>query len=98
VYHDKRIQADGKVAVSEAERYYSAEAALLMAWKYSRPDLVDEWSEELLGSSEIPHLKAVEEFRRRAQTGTLPTPLDPEARVAEFVGHYYGEHRFDVDV
>ena len=98
VFHDKRIQSDGKVAVSAAERYYSAEAALLMAWKYSRPDLVDSWSEELLGSSEIPHLKAVEEFRSRQQAGTLPTPLDPEGQVAEFVGHYYGEHRFDVDV
>ncbi len=98
VFHDKRIQTDGKMAVSDAERYYSAEAALLMAWKYSRPDLVQSWSEELLGSSEIPHLKAVEEFRTRQQAGTLPTPLDPEGRVAEFVGHYYGEHRFDVDV
>ena len=98
VFHDKRIQSDGKVVVSDAERYYAAEAALLMAWKYSRPDLVEEWSSELLGSSETPHRNAANEFRAREKAGTLPTPLDPDGCVAEFVGHYYGEHRFDVEV
>ncbi len=98
VFHDKRIQVDGRLVVSDAERYYSAEAALLMAWKYSRPDLVALWSEEMLATSESQKVKAVKEFRSRAETGALPTPLDREGRVAEFVGYYYGEHRFDVSV
>ena len=64
VFHDKRIQVDGRLVVSDAERYYSAEAALLMAWKYSRPDLVALWSEEMLATSESPKVKAVQEFPR----------------------------------
>ena len=65
VFHDKRIQVDGRLVVSDAERYYSAEAALLMAWKYSRPDLVALWSEEMLATSESQKVKAVKEFRSR---------------------------------
>jgi GT2 family glycosyltransferase len=98
VYHDKRLQPDGRMVVSDSERYYSAEAALLMAWKYSRPDLVELWAEELMATGESPHLKAVKTFRQRQDAGTLPAPIDPEGLVAEFVGHYYGEHRFDVRV
>ena len=97
-YHDKRLESDGRMIVGDSERYYAAEAALLMAWKYSRPDLAELWSEELLTTGEIPHRKAVETFRDRERDGTLPTPIDPDGVVAEFVGYFYGKHRFDVSV
>jgi GT2 family glycosyltransferase len=98
VFHDKRLEADGRISVSNAERYYAAEAALLMAWKYSRQDLVDTWSEELMASSAPDHVKAVEVFLERARNQDLPTPIDPDGIVAEFSGHYYGQHRYDVNV
>jgi Glycosyl transferase family group 2 len=98
VFHDKRLHSDGRMVTSDAERYYAAEAALLMAWKYSRPDLVECWSEELSTSSDPVHRKAVQMFRERESNGSLPDPLDAEGRVAEFVGHSYGHHRFDVNV
>jgi hypothetical protein len=98
VFHDKRLETDGRMAVSAAERYYAAEAALLMAWKYSRPDLVALWIQELLASSEPEHGRAVDAFRVRESGGTLPTPLDPEGAVAQFTGYYYGDHRYDVSV
>jgi GT2 family glycosyltransferase len=97
-YHDKRLESDGRMIVGDSERYYAAEAALLMAWKYSRPDLVELWSEGLLTTGEDPHRKAVQTFRDRKRDGTLPTPIDPEGLVAEFVGYTYGKHRFEVSV
>lgn len=98
VFHDKRIRADGKLLTSETERYYAAEASLLMAWKYSRPDLVAEWSTVLLASDAAEHHRAVESFRRREHDAHLPTPIDPDGRVAEFVGNFYGPHRYLVSV
>lgn len=98
IFHDKRLDPDGRMVTSEAEKYYAAEAALLMAWKYSRPDLVESWSEGLAASADSRHTRAVQAFRDREASGTLPKPIDPDARVAQFVGHYYGEHRFDVSV
>jgi hypothetical protein len=38
--------------------------------------------------------KAAKVFRDRQAAGTLPTPLDPEGRVAEFIGTDFAEHRF----
>ena len=98
VFHDKRLTSDGRMLVNDSERYYSAEAALMMAWKYSRPDLVDQRMEELSSTEEPLYERAVTNFLKRQESGTLPEPLDKEHRVAEFVGHYYGQHRFDVRV
>jgi len=97
IFHDKRLDRDGQVVPTEAEVYYSAEAALMMAWKYSRPDLVEQWSEGLLATGLDTHRRAVEVFRRRHEEGTLPSPLDPEGRVAVFMGNNYGTHRFGYD-
>jgi len=97
IFHDKRLDRDGQVIPTAAEIYYSAEAALMMAWKYSRPDLVEKWCEGLLATGLDTHRRAVEVFRRRQGERTLPSPLDPEGRVAEFVGNNYGAHRFRYD-
>jgi GT2 family glycosyltransferase len=96
VFHDKRLNEKGILMPSHAEFYYSAEAALLMAWKYSRPDLVERWSSELLDGGNMEHRRAVEEFRRRQVESRLPEPLDPEGRVATFMGYNYARHRFGV--
>ena len=96
VFHDKRLNGEGHLLPSSAEVYYSAEAALLMAWKYSRPDLVEKWSGELLEGGNTEHRRAVEEFRRRQADLSLPEPLDPEAKVATFVDYNYAQHRFGV--
>jgi hypothetical protein len=98
VFHDKRLISDGTLLVSEAERYYAAESSLLMAWKYSRPDLVTKWSAELLASDHPEHHRALESFRERERQGHLPPQLDPLGSVAAFVGHYYGQYRYHVRV
>jgi hypothetical protein len=98
VFHDKRLHADGKLSVTEIERYNAEEAALLMAWKYSRPDLVDEWSEWMMQTGLPEHRSAVAAFEERRQTGRLPTPIDPHGTVAEFSFRSFGRHRYEVSV
>jgi hypothetical protein len=94
IFHDKRLDLDAVVVSGEAELYYSAEAALMLAWKYSRPDLVDEWLEHFLTSPMHQWVDAANAFTKRRSEGTLPAPIDPEGRVAQFFGMHFARHRY----
>jgi len=94
LFHDKRLTTDAQMQVGDAEHYYAAEAAMMLAWKYSRPDLADQWASELERSTMDLQRKAARVFRERQAAGTLPTALDPDGRVAEFIGTDFAEHRF----
>jgi GT2 family glycosyltransferase len=97
VFHDKRLDAHGQIVPGEAEVYYSAEASLMMAWKWSRPELLEWNRERLLTSGSDLHRKAVKVFDSRRERNDLPLPLDPERRVAQFEGYNYTRHRFLYD-
>ncbi len=94
VFHDKRLGSDARWAPSNAEKYYSGEAALMLAHKFSRPEIVS----KLLGtfsSSGIDHLeRAVRTFLERREAGTLAEPIDREHKVGLFVDGFYAAHRF----
>ena len=94
VFHDKRLDDDGQIEVSAAERYFSAEAALLLAHKYSRPDLVEKITLDLRASSEADHQRAVDEYESRKSEGRLPAPIDADHAFAQFVNGAYAVHRF----
>jgi len=94
LFHDKRLGLDAIVESGPAEVYYSAEAALILAWKYSRPDLVEEWSEHFRASPIEPWVEAAERFDSRRVEGSLPEPIDPLGTVAEFVGMAFAQHRY----
>lgn len=93
VFHDKRVSPVGGWQPSGAEQRYSAEAALMMAHKWSRPDLVAQISAmyKNAGPNEQAALKNYED--KKAQ-GTLPTPRDAAHRIAEFNGYLYTRHRY----
>jgi GT2 family glycosyltransferase len=94
MFHDKRLDAQGGFIAGETERYYSAEAALLLAYKYSRDDVVANL-ERAMGASPDPNaIRALAEFHGRRIGGRLPERLDADHLVAEFTGGTYGEHRF----
>lgn len=95
VFHDKRLKSDGSWMPSNAERYYSIEAALLMAHKYSRPKRVKEVLAmcDHLSADEV-FAKAAARFREMEELGELPEALDPEHRVSEFHRDDYAIHRF----
>jgi GT2 family glycosyltransferase len=97
VFHDKRLDAHGQVVAGEAEVYYSAEASLMMAWKWSNPDLVEQLRSSLVASGTEPHRRAVEVFDDRRARDRLPSPIDPDGKVAQFSGGTYAPHRFSYD-
>ena len=94
IFHDKRLNLDAVVETGEVELYYSAEAALMLAWKYSRLDLVDEWLEHFLTSPIPLWVDAANAFAKRRSDGALPAPIDPEGRVAQFLGMHFARHRY----
>lgn len=95
VFHDKRLGTDGAWQPTSAERYYSAQAALLLAHKWSRDDVLARVADSF-SSSEIPEFTdAVAEFRRREQEGVLVPQRDQDHVVAEFrEDGFYTSHRY----
>jgi hypothetical protein len=94
VFHDKDLSPTGGWVPTEAERYFSAEAALLLAHKWSRDDVLDQVLTMLEGSPEEVHHRAVAEFRRRHESGSLAPRHDPSHTVGQFVDGNYAPHRF----
>lgn len=94
MFHDKRLDAKGLLMAGAAEQYYSAEAALLLAYKYSRNDIVQSLEKMMTASTDGNLQRAVAEFRERRSTGRLPHQIDQLHSVAEFTGGTYGGHRF----
>ena len=94
VFHDKRLSDAGKWITSAAERYYSAEAALLLSYKWSN----ESRTRDILAyfqKSGVDFLeKAAAAFETRRAEGRLPAQLDPERKIGQFVGDNYANHRF----
>lgn len=94
VFHAKRLSATGDWQPTPAELYYSAEAALLMAYKWSNPVRCKQLL-ALFQKSESPEQqKAALVFLSREKEGTLPEQLDKEHKVAVFVSDNFAQHRF----
>jgi len=94
VFHDKRLNVVGVLPPSDAERYYSAESALMLAHKYSRPKIVKAINVVFKrGAAGEAGSAALAEYERRRGLGTLPTPLDRDHRVGQFVKGNYARHR-----
>jgi len=96
VFHDKRLAPGGNWAPTISEQYFSAEAAMLIAHKYSRPDIADRLYESYRKSDSEHLRRAAAEFSRRKECKLLPNPLDPTHSVAVFKGDYYTKHRFQL--
>lgn len=94
VFHDKRLTDNGEWISSSAERYYSAEAALLLTYKFSRPDLTEQYLGYFSNSGDEVLQKARDAFELRRKTNRLPVPIDAEHRVGQFVDGAYAPHRF----
>jgi GT2 family glycosyltransferase len=94
VFHDKRLNHDGSWISSEAEKYYSAEAALLLTYKYSRNDLTERYMKEFRAVGSEAHIKAVEEIERRRKAGLMPVQIDANHQVGQFINGAYAHHRY----
>lgn len=94
VFHDKRLNLDSSIVASDAERYYSAEAAVLLAIKYSRRDVADRLMRRFRRSEDAVARRVATEIEERTRSGRLPTAIDPRHRVGEFVAGNYTRHRW----
>lgn len=94
VFHGKSLSGDGGWVPTEAERYYSAEAALLLAHKWSRDEILDQLLEDFDSGSDPLRRRAAGEFRRRQDKGELVPQRDADHTVGVFVDGQYAKHRY----
>lgn len=96
VYHSKSLTVEAGWKPTKAEIYYSAEAALLLAHKWSDLDRVHALQEIYKVSGNEDEINAVKEYERRKEEGTLPECIDEEHKIAQFLGDDYCEMRFRI--
>ncbi|WP_027229756.1 glycosyltransferase family 2 protein [Phyllobacterium sp. UNC302MFCol5.2] len=94
VFHDKRLTQSGTWKTTPTEQYYSAEAALLLSYKWSREDLTEKILDSFSKSSEPFYAKAAAEFRRRQGENLLPAKRDFNHLIAQFINGNYAQHRY----
>ncbi|MBK5165052.1 glycosyltransferase family 2 protein [Burkholderia sp. R-70211] len=94
LFHDKRLSTAGKWIVGGAEEYYSAEAAMILAHKYSNSGLAERIERQLLAQGSDAEKKAARKYRELRDANKLPDQIDPGHRVAQFIDGYYAKHRF----
>lgn len=94
LFHDKRLSVEGKWMVGAAEEYYSAEAAMILAHKYSNRALAERIERQLLDCGSEAQKRAAQKYAQLRDENKLPSPIDPNHRVAQFIDGYYAKHRF----
>lgn len=94
VFHAKTLSADGGWQPTAAEKYYSAEAALMMAHKWSNNKLLTRLLWDFKRSKTEELMKAESVFFTRRKEGKLVKPIDEEHKVATFIEGGYAKHRF----
>lgn len=94
VYHAKTLSLQGNWEPTSAEIYYSAEAAMLLAYKWSNPERAKYLCKMYLSHGGESERKAAHEFERREKEGRLPKMLDKEHKIGKFLGDEYCEMRF----
>ncbi|MGV0878428.1 glycosyltransferase [Martelella sp. FLE1502] len=92
-FHDKRLGQSGAWKPSSAEIYYSAQASLLMAYKWSNQKLLNKLL-SLYESGPEHERAAFEYFRKKQESNALPEPRDKSNRIATFEGFMYAKHRY----
>lgn len=94
VFHAKTLNMNGSWKPSKAERYYSAEAALLMAYKWSNMSRLEILLRNFKTSNDEFCKKAAIEFEKKRSEGSLPKQIDGEHKIGQFLGNYYSRNRF----
>ena len=92
-FHSKHLSTTCKCCSTSAEKYYSMEAALFMAYKWSNNKRVKMLLNSWKHASGAPR-RIYQKFMERKENGTLPPQLDPQGRVATFLGDEYSPNRF----
>lgn len=94
LFHDKRLSTSGQWMVGGAEEYYSAEAAMILAHKFSNSGLAERIERQLHAEGSDTQKKAASKYRELRDAGKLPAQVDRERHVAQFIDGFYAKHRF----
>lgn len=94
IYHSKKLSNIGQWRPTSAEVYYSAEAAILMAYKWSNDKRVEKLLAQYDSVGGEDEQRAANEFRKRKRERRLPLQLDKEHKIAKFIGDNYSLMRF----
>ena len=95
VFHSKHLSTTCKWCPTSAEKYYSMEAALFMAYKWSNNKKVKMLLKRWKHASGEPQ-QVYQKFMNMKESGTLPPQLDPYGKVATFLGDFYSPNRFSM--
>lgn len=93
-YHSKTLSLNAQWVPTSAEIYYSAEAALILAYKWSNFKRVENILLQYKKCGGESEKKAAAEFLLRKEDGRLPVPIDNTRRIAKFLGDEYCQMRF----
>ena len=96
IFHSKYLSNSGTWLPTSSEQYFSAEAALILAHKWSNPKLLKKLISIYSLSNNENLIKAVTEFKKRKENNSLVPPIDPYHTVAKFVEYNYTKHRFSL--
>ena len=94
LFHDKRLTATADYVPTDADSFYSAEASLILAHKYSRPDVISTELARFRARDNRVELDACRSFLERRDAGRLPAPIDADHAVGRFAEGLYTEHRY----
>lgn len=96
VYHAKRLSSKGKWQPTHAEMVFSVEATLLILYKYSWNEVLQEALAEYRRQPEEEVAEALRLWERRVKENRLPKQIDPEHRVSFWPFSGGDRSRFDM--
>lgn len=94
VYHSKKLDHMGSIETTASERYFSAEAALLLAWKWGAADVLQTLIDQMTHSDDQDQQAALAHFRELEMKDALPAVVENGLSVAEFISGGYGRNRW----
>lgn len=94
-FHPKYLDAFANIKTTEAEKYYSAEAALFLAYKYSNSRLLKKLLSRYKKSKDKNLKLAEHNFSLKKKNGDLPEQIDKNHKIATFINDAcYSKIRF----
>jgi len=96
IFHAKRLTSKGHQQPSAAERYYSAEAGLMMPYKWLNMRRFNELMQIFAESDDEYLVRAAETISARMKDKAMPEQVKPGYRIPVFVDGegIYAPHRF----
>ena len=93
VFCAERLSASDECNEDSDEAYYSQEAALLMAYKWSNKELFKKFYDAFSAGDEIGK-RVVTRFDQMKADGKLPKPLECNRKIAKFYGCSCAKNRY----